>query len=122
MPQFGGRALGALPNCDIMKYNWTSNENLLHINVLELIAVFNGLGSFAKNENDNILLRVDSVNAMAYINIYGGCRSQDLHNVAKQIWSWCQKRNIMFYATDINRKENIVVDRLSRTSFDQSDF
>ncbi|OXA44814.1 Protein P [Folsomia candida] len=103
--------------------NFSPEDQLLHINVLELMAVFYGINSFAKDAfNEYIQLRVDSSTAMAYVNNFGGCRSQDLHNIAKNIWVWCQERNIILHATYINTQHNVDADRLSRMKVDVSDF
>lgn len=113
---------GAVSNGVETKGAWTDTESNFHINVLELLAVFYGIRSFIKVRNTDVLLRVDSSNAIAYINNFGGCHSKQLHSVAKDIWQWCEARNIMLNATYINTKENIVADRLSREKMDYSDF
>ncbi|ODM88269.1 hypothetical protein Ocin01_18413 [Orchesella cincta] len=69
-----------------------------------------------------ILLRIDSVTAIAYINKYGGCRSDVNLNVAREIWCWCEERNILLYSTYINTKDNYEADAASRLSTDSTDF
>lgn len=113
---------GAESNGIEARGNWTNEEKCRHINVLELVAAFYGLRSFVDKSNITVLLRVDSSNAMAYINNHGGCRSPELHAVAKQIWKWCECRNIRIRASYINTKQNVIADRLSRTKLDYSDF
>lgn len=52
---------------------WSDDESNLHINSLELMAAFFGLKCFTKSLNDaQILLRVDNVTAVSYINRLGG--------------------------------------------------
>ncbi|XP_043494107.1 uncharacterized protein LOC122519008 [Polistes fuscatus] len=47
--------------------HWNNDEKSFHINYLELLAVFNGLKTFASNLFDcEILLRVDNSTAIAY--------------------------------------------------------
>ncbi len=53
----------------------------MHINELELLALFYGLKSFITIKNINILCRVDNSTAIAYINRFGGCRSTKLQKI-----------------------------------------
>lgn len=97
--------------------NWNIDEKGKHINVLELMAVENGLKYFFAERNQiNILLRVDNTSAVSYINKYGGCRSAELHSIAKRIHLWCMVRTIRLTAAYISSKENIIADRISRSS------
>jgi len=54
MPQFGGRAFGALPNCDIMKYNFlfklASTVHNLNIKVLSTTAKTNNPLFFSSSQ------------------------------------------------------------------------
>lgn len=103
--------------CGVMTYKgeWSEREKLFHINILELLAIEKALHHFIVSEtNIQILLRVDNKAAIAYINKYGGCRSAPLHDIAKRIWQWCEKRGIIIHASYIKSEENIVADGLSR--------
>lgn len=120
---------GAVVNGVEARGNWTIADFMelgqgaqIHINTLELQAAFNGLKSLVKGSNHDILLRVDSSNAMVYINNFGGCHSRQQHMVAKNIWKWCESKNIIIQSTYVNTKENVVADKLSRTKVDNSDF
>ena len=44
----------------------------------------------------------------------GGVRHATLHNIAKKIWHWAEKRNIYLFASYIPSKENTDADRLSK--------
>jgi len=113
---------GAIMNGLDTRGNWAADQLDIHIDILQLLAFFYGLQSFLKDVRDeNICLLVDSSTAMAYINNFGGCRSEDLHRVAKNIWQLCEARNIFLHATYINTKDNVVSDRLSRMKEDFSD-
>lgn len=102
---------------------WNAEEKALHINTLEIIAAYNGLRTFfSKQTNIQILLRIDSTTAIAYINRYGGIRSPINHSWASRIWKWCMDRNIFIYATYIHTTANYVADKLSRLSVDENDF
>jgi len=112
---------GAHLGIHIAKGHWNINEKL-HINVLELMAVYNALRSFDIPVNSSVLLRLDSSTAIAYINKQGGCRSTQCSAVAKKIWLWCEQRNVWLFATYINTKKNFVADYLSRNCMDSSDY
>lgn len=101
---------------------WNIDESQLHINVLELKAIQNALHVFIKCSDIRVLIRTDSTTAISYVNKYGGCRSYHCHSVAVDIWKWCEKRNIILFATYIASADNFVADRLSRMKIDESDF
>lgn len=103
--------------CDGKRANgsWKISESNYHINYLELLAVFLGLKSFLKEEsNCAILLRVDNTTAISYINRQGGIQYPHLNDLARQIWRWCEERNIWLFASYINTKENKEADEESR--------
>ncbi len=82
-----------------------------------------GLEIFAKNKTkQNILLRIDSEVAISYINKFGGCHSLVLHNIAKKIWQWCEKREIFIFGSYIKSSENSIADFASRVESDQSEW
>ncbi|KAJ8945284.1 hypothetical protein NQ317_001091 [Molorchus minor] len=87
---------------------WNQAQAQKHINYLELLAVFYGLGCFAQNYSDcNILLRVDNTTALSYINRMGSIKYPELNSLARKIWQWCEKRNLWVFASYIESKENI---------------
>ena len=68
-------------------------EAASHNNYLELLAAFFALKSFvSQKENSSIVLRLDNVTAIAFINRMGGTHSQDLSDLAVEIWRWCMER------------------------------
>lgn len=94
---------------------WTKKEQELHINRLELKAALFSLKSFAKDlKNCEILLRIDNTTAVAYINKMGGVQHPNLHVCAKEIWQWCEVRNIWVTASYIRSEDNVEADRESR--------
>ncbi|XP_046478644.1 uncharacterized protein [Neodiprion pinetum] len=94
---------------------WKSSEMNLHINCLELIATFMALKCFARDlSNCELLLRIDNTTAISYVNRRGGVQYPGLNKVSKDIWRWCEKRNIWLFATYIPSKENVEADRSSR--------
>ena len=95
---------------------WTGQNKNEHINILELRAALNGLKCFARNEsNCEILLRIDNTTAIAYINKMGGIQHKSLYEAAKEIWQWCEAKNIHIYASYINTKDNYLADSESRS-------
>lgn len=94
---------------------WTKEEQSQHINYLELLAVYFGLMSFAKNKNNcHILMRVDNTTAISYVNRMGGIQYPHLNRITRLIWKWCEERNIVIFASYIRSAENIDADRESR--------
>lgn len=86
---------------------WDSSEQQCHINYLEILAAFLTLKCFAADlSNVQILLRIDNVTAIAYVNKMGGTRYKNLHGVAKELWEWCIERDIWVFAEYVASKEN----------------
>lgn len=96
---------------------WSESEQQYHINHLELIAVYFALKSFANHiHNTSILLRVDNTTAIACINKMGSIQFPHLNGVARDIWEWCQDRDIHVYASYIKSKDNCIADKESRNT------
>lgn len=94
---------------------WSESEKMQSINVLELTAVFFGLKCFANDKkNCQILLRVDNTTAISYVNRMGGVQLKILSNLAKEIWMWCEKKNIWIFASYISSENNVEADEESR--------
>jgi hypothetical protein len=106
---------GAFCNGETARGYWTTTESGQHINYLELLAAFLGLRSFCRHErNIEILLRIDNTTAISYINRMGGIQYPHLNSVARDIWNWCEQRNLFIFASYIKSKDNIEADRASR--------
>lgn len=94
---------------------WSEEEKSMHINALEIKAAFNALQSFASDQSDcEILLRIDNTTAIAYVNRFGSVQFPLLSSLARQIWQWCEERNIFVFASYIASAENIHADAESR--------
>ena len=77
---------------------WNADELQLHINVLELMAAFNALKALCYSaRNEHIQLYLDYTTAIKFITKMGG-RKKDLNDTARDIWLWCNKRNIILSA------------------------
>jgi len=102
---------------------WHVNDSAKHINYLELLAAFNALRSFASAFlNCSILLRVDNVTAIACNNRMGSVRFKTLNNITREIWLWCENRNIFLVSSYINTKDNIHADRESRSTLINTEY
>lgn len=94
---------------------WSSQEKTQHINYLEILAAFLGLKVFAKNiSNCQILLRIDNTTAISYINRMGGIQFPHLTDITRQLWQWCERRNLYVLAYYISSSENETADAESR--------
>lgn len=94
---------------------WFREEKTSHINFLELKAVYYALRCFTSELSDcDILLRIDNTTAISYINRYGSIQYPHLTSLAKEIWSWCEERNIFLFASYIASIDNYIADTESR--------
>lgn len=94
---------------------WSLSESQNHINYLELRAAFIGLQCFAQDlSNKEILLRIDNTTAISYINRMGGVQYEHLNAITREIWQWCEDRQIFVFASYIKSKDNVDADRESR--------
>lgn len=116
------RGWGGIYNSKETKGTWEASKQDLHINELELLAVLLTLQSLCQDENIQILLRCDNTTAVAYINNHGGCRGTRAHQIAKEIWQFCERRKIIIFASYIHTSLNFRADALSREDRDMSDF
>lgn len=87
---------------------WDARESKMHINFLEIKAALLGLMCFAKRwSNKQILLRIDNVTALAYINKMGGTKNPENHKITMDLWEWCQERDIWVFAEYVASKDNV---------------
>ena len=94
---------------------FTASESDLHINVLELRAVYFGLQALCYKLVDiHIRLLIDNTTAVSTINNMGSCRSIQCDNEVKNIWEWTINRNNWITAAHIPGKLNIEADLESR--------
>ena len=102
---------------------WSATETSNHINYLELLAAFLAVQCFAKQKyNITILLKMDNVTAVTYINKMGGTHSQKLSQLALSIWNWSLQRNIFLILEHLPGKQNTVADKESRSMMDHCDW
>ncbi|XP_063921239.1 uncharacterized protein LOC135136041 [Zophobas morio] len=90
---------------------WTATESQHHINYLELLAIAYALKSLAKyKESCSILIRTDNTTVLSYINRMGSIQYPALSNLARDIWEFCEERNLWFFASMINSGKDTVAD------------
>lgn len=96
---------------------WSEEDRTLHINALELKAAFFALKCFASNRQScEILLRIDNTTALSYINRFGSVQHPLLSSLARDIWLWCEDRDIFLFASYIASADNVIADRESRST------
>ena len=94
---------------------WSEPESHLHINFLELKAVFLTLKSFEHLCRDQtVLIATDNTTVVSYINKEGGIRSGSLCALLWRLLSWCHPRGIVLRARHIPGRLNVIADKLSR--------
>ncbi|XP_063975229.1 uncharacterized protein LOC135161513 [Diachasmimorpha longicaudata] len=102
---------------------WRKDERIKHINELELIAVIMGLKSLVGySRRSDIVLRVDNTTAIAYINKKGGIKFPALNKVAKEIWDFCEQRELWVMAAYIKSEKNHEADFESRKLEPETEF
>ena len=95
--------------------SWSVPESKLHINYLELKAVFLALKEFQSLCVDKIVLvATDNTTVVAYINKEGGMRSGPLCALLWRILTWCTQRQVTLKARHIPGHLNVIADKLSR--------
>ena len=94
---------------------WSEEEKTLHINVLELKAVYLGLMSLCYNlSNVHIQVQMDNTTGIAYINNMGGTKSYKCNEITREMILWCKEKDIWLTACFIAGKLNVKADALSR--------
>ena len=102
---------------------WGENEEISHINSLELLAAFLCLKSFCKNKlGIHVLLRLDNSTAVTYINKKCGMVSKYCNDLAFDIWSWAVKKDIWLSASHVPGVENNIADLKSRYFYDNKEW
>ena len=95
--------------------SWSLPESKLHINYLELKAVFLALKEFQSLCTDQIaLVATDNTTVVAYINKEGVMRSSTLCALLWRILTWCTTNKVTLKARHIPGRLNVVTDKLSR--------
>ena len=106
---------GAHLNERTARGTWSLPESKLHINHLELKAVFLALKEFQDLCSSNIvLIATDNKTVVAYINKEGGMKSGSLCALLWRILSWCTRKRVTLKACHIPGRLIVIADKLSR--------
>ena len=106
---------GTYLNAHTARGTWSLPESKLHINYLELKAVFQALKEFQEFCSDKlVLVATDNTTLGSYINKEGGMRSGPLSALLWRILTWCTRKQVTLKARHIPDWLNIVADKLSR--------
>ena len=86
---------------------WSEDQSRLHINVLEMKAIFLSLSrAVHKVKNSTVLVSTDNTTVVAYIRHQGGTRSPDLSEEVWNILNLCLAHNIQLLAKHIPGRFN----------------
>ena len=93
---------------------WSVPESKLHINHLELKAVFLALKEFQDLCSNNIVpVATDNTTVVAYTK-KGGVKLGSMCALLRRILSWCTRKQVTLKARHIPGRLNVIADKLSR--------
>ena len=115
---------GAYQHSDsFVQARWSPSDSLLHINYLELKAVFLAIRSlFSGSSPISLLILCDNIPTVSYINHMGGTKSPFLCQLSLDLWEYCLAHNIWLKAVYFRGEDNVRADRLSRFFSDNHDY
>ena len=94
--------------------HWSFQESQLHINAKELLAAFLALQTFVGNRKEiNVLLKINNMTAVHYINRMGGTHSKELMQITSQMCNWSLDRRIVLSAKHLPSVQNVDADQES---------
>ncbi len=93
---------------------WKKSEKTMHINTLELKAIFFGLKSLVKESNFHLQILCDNTTAVHTLNNMGTSHSSTCNSLIQEIWRFASNRNIWLSASHILGKLNKDADEKSR--------
>ena len=116
---WGASMLGHVPIGGV----WTKEQEDIHINVKELLAILYALRSFIDSLRGNhVRVLCDNTTAVHTVNKMGTTRSMSCNSVVKEIWEFSLLNEIFLTCTYIPGKENVVADRASRKEYKQGEW
>ncbi|KAM4697915.1 uncharacterized protein WCC33_013536 [Rhinophrynus dorsalis] len=114
---------GGIWNNKTIQGIWTAREKTMHINVLELKAVWNTLRHFRQHlHQQSVLIRSDNFTAVQYILNQGGTRSYQLNCLAIKILLWAEHNLHALTASFLSGHLNTQADYLSRHQLDPGEW
>ena len=94
---------------------WSHQESSLHINLLELKAMFLALHVFSHLVTDHrVTAMCDNSTEVAYVNKQGGTVSESLCSLTRQLLRWTESNRVQLEARYLPGQPNVLADLLSR--------
>ena len=94
---------------------WSDQEKLLHINLLEMKALFLGLQAFQEDvAGHHVTVMCDNSTVVAYINKQGGTVSRSLCLLTSRLLRWTESFDVHLDARYLPGESNVLADVLSR--------
>ena len=111
---------GVVCNRDKIGGRWSPSEAIKYNNILELQVAMFGLKSFAEHKKGYISSCSWIIQLLLhYINNMGRSHSQELDNIAQELWEWSFQREIWISAVQIPGISNVDADDQSRNFNDK---
>lgn len=101
--------------------SFTAEEQQLHINAKELLAIYFALQVAQPPPGSNVLIEADNTSAEAQVNNQGG-RSQALQRISRQVWKWCHQHRVRLHIEWLPGVDNVIADQESRRAYDSADW
>ena len=103
---------------------WSSVTALLHINLLEMLAVLVALKSLCPSPQPGgtVLVRSDNTMVVNCLNRGGSARSPPLNRLTLRIWSWMRKLRCHLQVSHLRGVLNTRADALSRSKLVQTEW
>ena len=94
---------------------WSDQEKLLHINLLEMKALFLGLQAFQEDVSGrHVTAMYDNSTVVAYVNKQGGTVSRALCLLTSRLLRWTESFDVHLDARYLPGENNVLADVLSR--------
>ena len=94
---------------------WSDQERLLHINLLEMKALFLALQAFREDViGRHVTAMCDNSTVVAYVNKQGGTVSHALYLLARRLLRWTESFDVHLDARYLPGQSNVLADILSR--------
>ena len=115
MEGWGGHVKEASGKTLLLSGLWTRTERRLHINTLELRAIYLTLRLLENTvANKSVMVECDNKTAIAYLNKQGGTRSFVLNREARLLHDWAGDNAVSLWAIHRPGVDNVLADYLSR--------
>ena len=97
---------------------WSDQEKLLHINLLEMKALFLGLQAFRDVISHHVTAMCDNSTVVAYVNKQGGTVSRALCLLTSRLLRWTESQDVHLDARYLPGQANVLAHLLSRCGQD----